>query len=133
MFTTYFLNNVMGNVFGTKKNPSLPSNYFIGLSSTAPTPNGDNVTEPNKTDGYNRVNLSNLTVPVGGKITNAGEISFSGSTGAWGTATHFVVFDAEEGGNLLMYDEMSEPQTIDSSTVVVIQAGDLELTLTGLA
>ena len=36
MNTTYFLNQVMGNLFKTKETPALPSEYYIGLSSTAP-------------------------------------------------------------------------------------------------
>ena len=34
MNTTYFLNQVMGNLFKTKETPALPSEYYIGLSST---------------------------------------------------------------------------------------------------
>lgn len=40
MNTTYFLNQVMGNLFKTKETPALPEEYYIGLSSTAPAPKG---------------------------------------------------------------------------------------------
>ena len=46
MNTTYFLNLVSGNVYGTKKTPAIPDEYYIGLSSTAPSTDGLNVTEP---------------------------------------------------------------------------------------
>ena len=36
MNTTYFLNLVSGNVFGSKKSPAIPEKYYLGLSSTAP-------------------------------------------------------------------------------------------------
>ena len=54
MNTTYFLNLVSGNVYGTKKTPAVPETYYIGLSSTAPSDDGTNVTEP-ATGGYQRV------------------------------------------------------------------------------
>ena len=34
MTTTYFLNQVMGNLFHTKENPALPGDYYICLSAT---------------------------------------------------------------------------------------------------
>ena len=35
MNTTYFLNLVSGNVFGSKKTPAVPEKYYLGLSSAA--------------------------------------------------------------------------------------------------
>ena len=61
MNTTYFLNQVMGNLFKTKETPALPSEYYIGLSSTAPNISGGNVTEPLSNSGYKRVKLENLS------------------------------------------------------------------------
>lgn len=69
MNTTYFLNQVMGNLFKTKETPALPSEYYIGLSSTAPNISGGNVTEPLSNSGYKRVKLENLSEPADGVIT----------------------------------------------------------------
>lgn len=56
MTTTYFLNLTAGNLFGSKKDPSIPAAYYIGLSSTAPDVSGTNVTEPSTSGtGYARV------------------------------------------------------------------------------
>lgn len=46
MNTTYFLNLVSGNVFGSKKTPALPEKYYLGLSSAAPALDGSGVVEP---------------------------------------------------------------------------------------
>lgn len=133
MNTTYFLNQVMGNVFNTKKDPALPTEYFIGLSSTAPSVDGTGVSEPAASAGYARVKLEVLSEPNAGVITNNAAISFEESTANWGTMTHFAIFDAADGGNLLMYDSLSTARNVEAATIVTIKAGSLTLTLSNPA
>ena len=133
MKTTYFLNQVMGNLFKTKETPALPSEYYIGLSSTAPNISGGNVTEPLSNSGYKRVKLENLSEPADGVITNEQAISFDESTANWGTMSHFVIYDALEAGNLLMYDTLSTPRNVEAATIVTIKANSLTLTLSNPA
>ena len=133
MNTTYFLNQVMGNLFKTKETPALPSEYYIGLSSTAPNISGGNVTEPLSNSGYKRVKLENLSEPADGVITNEQAISFDESTANWGTMSHFVIYDALEAGNLLMYDNLSTPRNVEAATIVTIKANSLTLTLSNPA
>lgn len=129
MTTTYFLNSIMGNVFKSKTSPSLPTTYYIGLSSTAPTISGTNVTEPSSSAGYARVKLDSLSAPSNGVITNGSSITFNESTSSWGTMTYFVIYDAATGGNLLMYDNLTTSKTVDASTIIMIKEGNLQLTL----
>jgi hypothetical protein len=133
MNTTYFLNQVMGNLFKTKETPALPSEYYIGLSSTAPNISGGNVTEPLSNSGYKRVKLENLSEPADGVITNEQAISFDESTANWGTMSHFVIYDALEAGNLLMYGTLSTPRNVEAATIVTIKANSLTLTLSNPA
>lgn len=133
MNTAYFLNQVMGNLFKTKETPALPSEYYIGLSSTAPNISGGNVTEPLSNSGYKRVKLENLSEPADGVITNEQAISFDESTANWGTMSHFVIYDALEAGNLLMYDTLSTPRNVEAATIVTIKANSLTLTLSNPA
>lgn len=133
MNTTYFLNQVMGNLFKTKETPALPSEYYIGLSSTAPNISGGNVTEPLSNSGYKRVKLENLSEPADGVITNEQAISFDESTANWGTMSHFVIYEALEAGNLLMYDTLSTPRNVEAATIVTIKANSLTLTLSNPA
>ena len=128
MNTNDFLNLVAGNVFGVKTNPSIPAKYYIGLSTSAPTVAGGNVSEPvNK--GYARVELSSLGVKSGvdGGVTNSADINFAESTRDWGTITHFVIYDALTGGTLLMYGALNVPRTVESATIMTIKAGALNL------
>jgi hypothetical protein len=130
MNTTYFLNQVMGNVFKTKTNPALPAQYWIGLSRTAPNIAGSGVTEPSTTGtGYARIQLTNLSAPEDGEITNTGAVAFDESLTAWGTVTHYVIYDTVTGGNLLMYGLLTISRSVEQNTVITIKAGELQLIL----
>lgn len=125
MYTTYFLNLVAGNVMKTKTSPALPGKLFLGLSNTAPALDGSGVTEP-VSGGYRRVELTNLSTPENGVVTNSKPIYFDESTESWGLVTHYGVFDAESGGNLLIYGKLNPSHTVDESTIMTIRAGALK-------
>ena len=131
MTTTYFLNCIAGNVFATSANPQLPTKYYLGLSKTAPSLDGSNVTEPSKTAGYARVEITGLSTPQNGVVSNTTPLVFNESTGSWGVVTHYVIYDSQTvgGGNLLMYGELSTSRTIDAATTVNIQDGSLSLSV----
>lgn len=127
MNTTYFLNCAAGNIFNTKTSPALPTNYYIGLSTSAPTISGSGVTEPSIDAGYARVRLTSLSEPNDGVVTNSQAINFNESTASWGTITHFVIFDSATGGNLLMYGTLSTPRSVETATIMTIKEGYLSL------
>lgn len=129
MNTTYFLNLVSGNVFGSKKTPAVPEKYYLGLSSAAPALDGSGVVEPGDGTGYARVELTSLSAPVNGVVTNNAAIDFAESTSEWGTMTHFVVYDAPTGGNLLMYGELSASRRVEAATIMTIKLGSLNLSV----
>lgn len=131
MNTTYFLNLTAGNIFGTKTTPAIPTKYYIGLSTTTPTLTGTNVTEPSAGAGYARVELTNLSAPSGGVVTNNQAINFNESTANWGTITHFVIYDSDTvgGGNLLMYGALSTPRSVEAATIMTIKQGYLNLSV----
>ena len=129
MNTTYFLNLVSGNVFGSKKTPAVPEKYYLGLSSAAPALDGSGVVEPGDGTGYARVELTSLSAPVNGVVTNNAAIDFAESTSEWGTMTHFVVYDALTGGNLLMYGELSASRRVEAATIITIKLGSLNLSV----
>lgn len=132
MTTIYFADCVIGNVFKTKTSPALPSTYYIGLSTTTPTSDGTGVSEPSD-PAYTRVALTSLTAPVGGVIRNDQVISFPDSTEDWGTITHFVLYDAQAGGNLLIYNTVDKPRLIQADSQITFKANGLSLALKDLA
>lgn len=129
MNTNYFLNCVAGNVFGTKTDPAIPTTYYIGLSTTTPNTNGSGVDEPSTDAGYARVQLTTLSEPLDGVVTNSQAINFNESTASWGTITHFVIYDSPtvDSGNLLMYGKLSTPRSVETATIMTIKEGYLKL------
>ena len=129
MNTTYFLNITAGNLFRTKMDTPIPEEMWIGLSTTAPNVNGTNVTEPAASAGYARLKLDMLSEPAVGVVTNTSSIEFNESTASWGTVTHFVIFDAQNGGNLLQYGALSTPRSVEAATIMTIKTGYLNLSV----
>jgi hypothetical protein len=128
--TTYFKNQIMGNVFKTQTTPALPSQLWIGLSSATPTADGVDTGEPSTGGtGYTRVLLNNLSVPVNGVVTNTSPISFPESILSWGTMYTYTIRDAQSGGNLLIYNDLSVSRSVEPNTVITIKAGELKITL----
>ena len=129
MNTTYFLNLVAGNVYKSKTDVPLPTELWIGLSTSTPTINGDSVNEPSGSAGYARVQLTDLNDPSSGVVTNKNNIDFNESTASWGTVTHFVIYDAKNSGNLLQYGPLSTPRSVETATIMTIKSGYLNLSV----
>ena len=125
------MNLVAGNVFRSKEEPAIPAKYYLGLSTTAPDLDGQNVTEPATDAGYARVELTTLSAPTDGLVTNQQAVNFEESTNNWGTVTHFVIFDAAEAntGNLLMYGALTTPSTVETATIMTIKENYLKLSV----
>lgn len=125
------MNIVAGNIFRSKEEPAIPAKYYLGLSTTAPDLDGQNVTEPATDAGYARVELTTLSAPTDGLVTNQQAVNFEESTNNWGTVTHFVIFDAAEAntGNLLMYGELTTPRTVETATIMTIKENYLKLSV----
>lgn len=129
MISTYFLNCIMGNVFKTKLSPTLPDKIYLGLSSTTPNVDGTGVTEPLDSSGYSRVELTTLSEPVNGVISNNSDVSFPESSTSWGNMTHFVLYDDIVDGNLLMFEALTQSRSVEAATIVTVKNGGLKLIL----
>lgn len=130
MNTNYFMDVLMGNIFHTNTSIPIPTQYYLGLSSTAPAVDGSNVTEPNTSgSAYTRILLSGLGEPENGVITNTTALPFPESTSDWGIMSHYVIYDNITGGNLLMFGELERTRTVEEDTIVSIKAGKLTLQL----
>jgi hypothetical protein len=92
------LNHLLQGQAYRDANP-LPAQFYVGLSSTAPTEAGGNITEPTFT-GYARQPVDwDLATP--GDPTEAinSAIEAFGDPDDEDGASHFVLFDAASGGN----------------------------------
>ena len=124
MNTKHFLNLVAGNVFQSQTTPAIPTEYYIGLSTTTPNINGSNVNEPPVSGSYQRIKLTNLSAP------NA-DISWPESTSDWGIVTSYVIFDSATvgAGNLLVFGDLSTPRSVERDTIMTIKAAYLKLSV----
>ena len=127
-FSDYWENEVLDHLFG--KGGYSPPTIYVGLSAADPGDDGTGLSEPSG-DGYARLATSaaDWSAASEGALTNADAIEFPEAADAWGTVTHFALFDAAGGGHVLAHGALAEPKVIDSGDGARFAAGDLEISL----
>lgn len=64
-----------------------------------------------------------------GLTDNVAAITFPSPTANWGTITHFAIWDASSGGNMLIYGALAVPKTVNNGDAAPsFGAGDLDIT-----
>ncbi len=127
-FTDYWENEILDHIFG--KGSYTPPTIYVGLSTADPLDDASGLAEPSG-NGYARVqtSASDWNAASGGSLDNASDITFAQATGNWGTVTHFALFDAATGGNMLAHGTLGQSKAIDSSNAARFEAGDLDMSL----
>ena len=120
----YLENKVLDHVLGTSAY-TFPSQAYLGLAvaSFNDDASGSEITGNN----YARV-AANFDAASGGTTDNTAAIEFAAATGTWGTISHFGIFDASSGGNLLIHGAFEVAKVIASGDILKISAGDLDVT-----
>ena len=128
MITTKAFDTVSTYLFGGIE-MGLPSNYYVGLSTTKIFADGSGKTEPYLM-GYSRVKVINtkayFTYSIGGEVFNAKLIAFPIATDSWGLITHIFLSDSATGGNIWYYDALGTPKKIDVGMGIVFLIGQLK-------
>mgnify|MGYP001317718868 CR=1 FL=1 len=118
---------------------SAPATTYVGLLTAAPSDSGGG-TEVSG-GSYARASVasgtgawtatqggtSGASSGTGGTTGNAATISFATPSAGWGTVTHFGVYDALTGGNLLFHGALTASKVINSGDSVSFAAGALTL------
>ncbi len=127
-FSNYLEVELLDHVFG-KGSYSAPTIY-VALSTADPLDDGSGLAEPSG-NGYARVQTAGTdwNAASGGAIDNSGPIMFNEATGAWGNITHFALFDAASGGNMLVHGALGMSKTFNSGDTAAFAAGDLDVSL----
>ena len=117
---------------------SPPSTMYVGLLTSAPSDSGSGTEVTG--NNYARVSFaSSFTNWAGtqGAGTTGGSTGTSGTTSnnvavvfttpsaSWGLVTHFGIYDAPSGGNLLIYGALAVSKTINANDTVSFPAGSL--------
>lgn len=133
MLSFYKANQLLTDIIGNKSG----SSTYLGLSKTAPNRDGTGVTEPDGSAGYERTLLcmgsqsatNKMNTPSVGEVKNKEVIYFPEATGAWGTCTYYVLYDAKTGGNLIAYGALSTSISPVAGVVPLIRVDELQMTL----
>jgi hypothetical protein len=95
-----------------------PAQLWVSLHTANPTDAGTGAEVSG--GSYARVERdpldANWTAPdsTGGVTANAAAITFPAPTANWGVVTHFGIWDASAGGNLICYGALTTPKTINN-------------------
>ena len=111
-----------------------PATVYFALFTTAPTESAGG-TEVSG-GSYARVAVTNnstnfpaATSPSGvGTKLNGTAIIFPQSSGSWGTVTHFGIFDAASGGNMLIYGTLTSARAVTTGDTPKFLASGFSLT-----
>jgi hypothetical protein len=126
--TNYTENNIINHIFRTGSFTK-PSALYVGLITSLTDGEGGSYAEP-AVGSYARVvrnpldanwNASTTT----GTTANTASLQFPAATADWGTCTHFGIWDAATGGNLLIYAPLTAARTITNGTTPSFGAGAL--------
>lgn len=125
-FSDYAENAVINHLL---RNTALtsPTTVYAALSTADPTDAGSGLAEPSG-NGYARTAIT-FNAPSGGVSDNA-VVTFPAATGSWGTITHFAIFDASSGGNMLFHSALAASKAVGDGDTAEFAAGDMTVTLT---
>ena len=109
---------------------SRPATVYIALYTVAPTDAGGGTECTGGSYVRKAVtnNDTNWPAAAAGAKANGTEIAFVEATGDWGTVVAFGIFDAESGGNLLYWGDLSASKSIDSGDTAKFAVGDIDIT-----
>jgi len=130
-FGNYLENELLDHVFGMgARNYTPPTNIYVALSTTDPGEDGSGLAEP-AGGSYARVSTvaADWDVAAAGALANANVIEFAEATAEWGDLTHFALFDALTGGNLLAHGALTVHKVIGIGDTARFKAGDLDVSL----
>ena len=128
MSVAYFQSNRNLDFQFGNQSYSVPTTHYFGLSTTPVNDDGTGATEP-VGNGYAREGATNdkttWSNASNGSLTNQVEIAFNESTGAWGTITHVLVYDALTSGNVLYFATLTSSRVVQNATTVKFDVGSI--------
>lgn len=125
---TDFLENKLVDHLFRARSYTAPTQLWVGLFTAAPsdagggtevsggnyaraTPGVNSDTAWKATQGGTPAAASSGT---GGATSNPAALTFNTPSASWGTITHFAVFDASSGGNMLIWGALTTSKTVNN-------------------
>lgn len=123
--SNYLENKLVDHSLGTTTFTK-PTSVYVALYTASPT-DADSGTEVSGF-GYAR-QVATWSAGSGGASSNAGQLTFTASGGAFGTITHIGIRDASTSGNLLYWGSLTASRTISDGESLVFDIGSIIVTL----
>ena len=121
-----YLENALINATLRNTSYTSPSTVYVALFTSDPTDAGSGT----ECSGGAYVRQSaTFGAPSDGASSISADVEFPQATGAWGTLTHFGIFDASSSGNLLYHGALTASKTIATGDVLKITSSNLTVTL----
>ena len=121
-----YLENALINATLRNTTYTSPSTVYVALFTSDPTDAGSGT----ECSGGAYVRQSaTFGAPSDGASSISADVEFPQATGAWGTITHFGIFDASSSGNLLYHGALTASKTIATGDVLKITSSNLTVTL----
>jgi len=125
MSKTNYLEDAVLNHFLRGVSAGGPYNPYVALFTSAP---GEAAGGTEVSGGSYARRACGFSAPVSGAVTNAADITYPQATASWGTITHFAIFDALSGGNMLYYGTLPVSKTVGTDDIFEFLAGTLSVT-----
>ena len=122
--SNYLELKVLDHILGTTAY-TMPSPVYVGLATTSF--GDDNSGTEISGNGYVRKAIT-FNSAASGTTDNDSAVEFDPATGTWGTISHFGIFDAGSGGNLLIHGAFATSKVIETGDILRIAAGDMDIT-----
>ena len=115
----------------------LPSTVYVSLHTASAGETGGNEVSTANWPAYVRKDAAvggaiatGFAAPTDGVTTNAKQITYPGMNGASNvTVSHWALYDAATGGNLLAYGALQTARTLQPGDVFVFDIGALTVTM----
>lgn len=103
-----------------------PDPIYLALFETDPTDAGTGTEVDGTGNGYERKAITFDAPTTPGVFTNSADILYQDMPAT--TVTHWAIYDASTGGNLLYHDAWSSSQTYPAGEAALVSAGSLTIT-----
>ena len=135
MINTYTENALLNHLFRGQAYIT-PGTLYLGVGKSAPNEAGTGFTEPTA-PSYARYeitsNTTNWTEPISGSLSNSTAFRFTEAEESWTTAaaplTHWALFDAPTGGNMLFFGSLLKAQEVPAGGILEIPQNALVTTI----
>ena len=106
---------------------TVPTNIYIALSTADPLDDASGLAEPGAPEAYARV-LCNVWDAAASRATqNTAAVQFPEATGAWGTITHFAIYDHLTAGNMLAHGSFVASKTVVAGQTLTVAIGEIDV------